>query len=172
MRTMNRSLSCPGPSTVVNSPATNSVAQQLLTVAYRFRHLCSRQFFRDSSSRFVCGPYALFSHQQRPRQIRSPGPPGGRFQQLWASPRAGKPDGRLRLYCGSKYSRVVSTPLHRAAAGSLRTIYKKRLFSSSRPSTQLSWTVPTGSITSHTPLINPAPRVRVIHSHVVGRARR
>ena len=63
-------------------------------------------------------------------------------------------------------------PLHRAAAGSLRTIYKKRLFSSSRPSTQLSWTVPTGSITSHTPLINPAPRVRVIHSHVVARTRR
>ena len=63
-------------------------------------------------------------------------------------------------------------PLHRAAAGSLRTIYKKRLFSSSRPSTQLSGSVPTGSITSHTPLINPAPRVRVIHSHVVARARR
>ena len=48
-------------------------------------------------------------------------------------------------------------PLHRAAAGRLRTIYKKAsLFSSSRPSTQLSWTAPTGSITSHTPLINPA----------------
>ena len=63
-------------------------------------------------------------------------------------------------------------PLHRAAAGSLRTIYKKRPFSSSRPPTQLAWTVPTGSITSHTPPINPAPRVRVIHSHVVARARR
>ena len=49
---------------------------------------------------------------------------------------------------------------------------KKRLFSSSRPSTRLSWAVPTGSITSHTPLTNPAPRVRVIHSHVVARARR
>ena len=49
---------------------------------------------------------------------------------------------------------------------------KKHLFSSSRPSTQLAWTVPTGSITSHTPPINPAPRVRVIHSHVVARARR
>ena len=46
------------------------------------------------------------------------------------------------------------------------------LFSSSGPSTQLSWTVPTGSITSHTPLTNPAPRVRVIHSHVVARPRR
>jgi hypothetical protein len=50
-------------------------------------------------------------------------------------------------------------PLHRAATGSLRTMFKNmRLFSSSRPSTQLSWTVPTGSITSHTPLISPAHR--------------
>ena len=63
--------------------------------------------------------------------------------------------------------------LHRAAAGSLRTIYKKRLFSSSRPSAQLFMDfTDTGSITSHTPLINPAPRVRVIHSHVVARAHR
>ena len=45
-------------------------------------------------------------------------------------------------------------------------------FSSSTPSTQLSWTAPTGSITSHTPPINPAPRVRVSHSRVVARARR
>ena len=52
---------------------------------------------------------------------------------------------------------------------------KKRPFSSSRPPTQLALTVPTGSITSHTPPINPAPRVRVSHSRVVasvGRARR
>ena len=62
--------------------------------------------------------------------------------------------------------------LHRAAAPGVCGVKKKHLFSSSRPSTQLSWTVPTGSITSHTPLINPAPRVRVIHSHVVARARR
>jgi hypothetical protein len=63
-------------------------------------------------------------------------------------------------------------PLHRAAARSLRTVHRKRLFSSSRPSTQLAWTVPTGSITSHTPPINPAPRVRVSHSRVVARTRR
>ena len=44
--------------------------------------------------------------------------------------------------------------------------HKKRLFSSSRPSTRLSWAVPTGSIISHTPLINPPPRVRVIHERV------
>ena len=62
--------------------------------------------------------------------------------------------------------------LHRAAAPGVCGVKKKHLFSSSRPSTQLSWTVPTGSITSHTPMINPAPRVRVIHSHVVARARR
>ena len=62
--------------------------------------------------------------------------------------------------------------IHRAAAPGVRGVKKKPLFPSSRPSTQLSWTVPTGSITSHTPLINPAPRVRVIHSHVVARARR
>ena len=62
--------------------------------------------------------------------------------------------------------------LHRAAAPGVCGVKKKHLFSSSRPSTQLSWTVPTGSITSHTPPINPAPRVRVIHSHVVARARR
>ena len=49
---------------------------------------------------------------------------------------------------------------------------KKRLFSSSRPSTQLSWTVPTGSITSHTPLINQVSRPYLIPSHVVARARR
>ena len=62
--------------------------------------------------------------------------------------------------------------LHRAAApGVCGRGEKKRLFSSSRPSTQLSWTVPTGSITSQTPLINPAPTVRVIHSHVVARTR-
>ena len=64
-------------------------------------------------------------------------------------------------------------PLHRAAAGKVADdLQKASLFSSSRPSTQLAWTVPTGSITSHTPLINPAPSVRVIHSHVVARARR
>ena len=49
---------------------------------------------------------------------------------------------------------------------------KTLLFSSSRPSAKLSWTVPTGSITSHTPLTNPAPRGRVIHSHMVTRSRR
>ena len=62
--------------------------------------------------------------------------------------------------------------LHRAAAPGVCGVKKKRLFSSSRPSTQLAWTVPTGSITSHTPPINPAPRVRVSHSRVVARARR
>ena len=62
--------------------------------------------------------------------------------------------------------------LHRAAAPGVCGVKKKHLFSSSRPSTQLSWTVPTGSITLRTPLINPSPRVRVIHSHVVARARR
>ena len=62
--------------------------------------------------------------------------------------------------------------LHRAAAPGVCGVKKKHLFSSSRPSTQLAWTVPTGSITAHTPPINPAPRVRVIHSHVVARARR
>jgi hypothetical protein len=62
--------------------------------------------------------------------------------------------------------------LHRAAAPGVCWVKKKRLFSPSRPSTQLSWTVLTGSITSHTPLINPAPSLRVIHSHVVARARR
>ena len=49
---------------------------------------------------------------------------------------------------------------------------KKRLFSSSRTSKRLSWTVPTGSITSHTPLTNPAPSMRVDTSLVVARSRR
>ena len=53
-----------------------------------------------------------------------------------------------------------------------RRRHKKRLFSSSRPSKRLSWTVLSGSIISHTPLINPAPRVRVDNSLVVARTRR
>jgi hypothetical protein len=64
-------------------------------------------------------------------------------------------------------------PLHRAAApGVCDDLQKASLFVFSAPSTQLSWTAPTGSISSHTPLINQVSRPYLIPSHVVARARR